>query len=71
MEKHGLMGISMIQSLNPPGIRRCFWEVIRSARQVCVILQGIVYDHAHLMHGVHFFGEQCELAASKDRFDRG
>ena len=23
-----------------------------------------MYDHAHLMHGVHFFGEQCELAAS-------
>lgn len=26
-------------------------------------LQGIVYDHSHLMHGVHFFGEQCALAA--------
>lgn len=26
-------------------------------------LQGIVYDHSHLMHGVHFFGEQCQLAA--------
>ena len=26
-------------------------------------VQGIVYDHSHLMHGVHFFGEQCALAA--------
>eukprot|EP00913_Durusdinium_trenchii_P034313 g32105.t1 len=25
--------------------------------------KGIVYDHSHLMHGVHFFGEQCQLAA--------
>ncbi|CAK9061774.1 Tyrocidine synthase 2 (Tyrocidine synthase II) [Includes: ATP-dependent proline adenylase (ProA) (Proline activase) [Durusdinium trenchii] len=23
--------------------------------------KGIVYDHSHLMHGVHFFGEQCEM----------
>lgn len=26
--------------------------------------KGIVYDHAHLMHGVHFFGEQCEMTSS-------
>mmetsp|Transcript_41865 Transcript_41865/g.76059 ORF Transcript_41865/g.76059 Transcript_41865/m.76059 type:complete len:1174 (-) Transcript_41865:155-3676(-) len=23
--------------------------------------KGIVYDHQHLMHGVHFFGEHCEM----------
>uniref|UniRef100_A0A7S4VJA2 AMP-dependent synthetase/ligase domain-containing protein n=1 Tax=Alexandrium monilatum TaxID=311494 RepID=A0A7S4VJA2_9DINO len=26
--------------------------------------KGIVYDHRHLMHGVHFFGEQCAMDAS-------
>jgi len=23
--------------------------------------KGIVYDHQHLMHGVHFFGEHCKM----------
>jgi len=26
--------------------------------------KGIVYDHQHLMHGVHFFGYQCEMSSS-------
>eukprot|EP00437_Effrenium_voratum_P004477 CAMPEP_0181435406 /NCGR_PEP_ID=MMETSP1110-20121109/20316_1 /TAXON_ID=174948 /ORGANISM="Symbiodinium sp., Strain CCMP421" /LENGTH=1047 /DNA_ID=CAMNT_0023558939 /DNA_START=36 /DNA_END=3177 /DNA_ORIENTATION=+ len=26
--------------------------------------KGIVYDHTHLMHGVHFFAEHCEMDSS-------
>jgi len=26
--------------------------------------KGIVYDHRHLMHGVHFFGEQTQMSSS-------
>mmetsp|Transcript_140089 Transcript_140089/g.254740 ORF Transcript_140089/g.254740 Transcript_140089/m.254740 type:complete len:1172 (-) Transcript_140089:20-3535(-) len=26
--------------------------------------KGIVYDHTHLMHGVHFFAEACEVSSS-------
>ena len=26
--------------------------------------KGIVYDQKHLMHGVHFFGAQCNMSAS-------